>query len=353
LPAILKILGPIATAVVALSTVVVLLDWFGIADTLGEEAERNRTQRLPGEFLYLDQERSDAFLGQLQNGLAPTETRTAKIARKREAKIGGSETAQLGGSVEESEEAVSTISPKAADRAYVLHGRLAEDFKREAGVLSQEAVGGQEGKYAELDTDQSFDQVLDEMSALNEGDFVRIDNARLRLPTYTLALGKLAHAELFRSPGQRKRRLRVSRRDLSTFAIRRQKALEAYVTSFGEDPRLPFRLDVSRPKADSKPATPDQLSVFLPGRYSSLVDAPSLLTGRVTILGKVIRKVDGKEPTYYDAETAVTYERAVKGARRGVRRILAVPKGTGREVVQASATASPPALVVVPVVIYK
>jgi hypothetical protein len=93
--------------------------------------------------------------------------------------------------------------------------------------------------------------------------------------------------------------------------------------------------------------------VFLPGRYSSLVDAPSLLTGRVTILGKVIRKVDGKEPTYYDAETAVTYERAVKGARRGVRRILAVPKGTGREVVQASATASPPALVVVPVVIYK
>ena len=337
----IKLVGLVVTVLVVVATVVVLLDWWGIADTLGEESEKSRTQRLPAEFLYLDQERADAYLGQLERGLAPSETRTETTARKREAKIGGADTAQLGGSVDESEEVVSTVSPKAADRFHLLEDRLATDFGK-----------GREGKYAPLDLDKTR-HLSTETARLNEGDFVRLDHAQIRLPTYTLALKKLAHGTQFRSPGQQKAGLRVSSRQLAGFAIRRQRALDSYVTSFGEDPRLPFRLEIAGLDATGKPATPRRLSVFLPVRYSSLVDAPSLLTGRVTVIGKVIRKLNGTDPPYFDTETAAAYERATKGARAGVHRILAVPPGEEREVVQASATASAPALVVVPVAIYK
>jgi hypothetical protein len=59
---------------VLFATGVVLLELAGVIDVLDEDQGAPlQAQRLPAEFLYLDDERVDAYLGQLRGGLAPSE----------------------------------------------------------------------------------------------------------------------------------------------------------------------------------------------------------------------------------------------------------------------------------------
>ena len=115
--------------------------------------------------------------------------------------------------------------------------------------------------------------------------------------------------------------------------------------SFGADPRLPFRLEIGH--------SGRLCTIFMPARYSKLVESPSLLTGRVTVVGKVVRSLTGESKIYFDVETAARYGRAVVRAEPAVKDVLALRGVAAREVVHASARVSSPALVILPIAIYK
>jgi hypothetical protein len=91
-------------------------------------------------------------------------------------------------------------------------------------------------------------------------------------------------------------------------------------------------------------------------QYSKLTRAPSLLTGRVTVVGKVVRvlsdRSDGTD-RYFDVEGAVTYGRAVRRAAQPVRQALRLRGAVGRDAVRQASMVQYAGLVVLPIAIFK
>jgi hypothetical protein len=82
-----------------------------------------------------------------------------------------------------------------------------------------------------------------------------------------------------------------------------------------------------------------------------LTEAQSLLTGSITIVGKVVRRLTkGSSPRYFDVEPAVIYARAARNADEAVKVTLGLDRG---RVVNASAIVDYPGLVVLPLAMYK
>jgi hypothetical protein len=50
----------------------------------------------------------------------------------------------------------------------------------------------------------------------------------------------------------------------------------------------------------------------LPARYFKVFDAPSMLTGPITIVGKVVRRLTRMERTYFHVDTAGTCTQTVR-----------------------------------------
>lgn len=329
------VLSVVVKAAVLFASAVVLLQLLGVIDAfdVDDSADPQRAQRLPAEFLYLDDERVDAYLGQLRGGLAPSERQSLSVTETRNAELGLEQVVQVGGSIQQQRVVERRIFSRAADRYYVLEAELAVRFAdaEKVGLRFRDLVAtphgcGQIAKSAEV----------------RPGQIVRILGAHLRVPTYTLALAKVAHASQYVAPGQPDGG--VSPEALSRLAERRQSGLRSFVESFGPDPRLPFRLEIAH--------SGRRCTIFLPVRYSKLAEAPSLLTGRVTVVGKIVRiLLDGRNE-YFDVETAARYGRAVLGAGPRVKKVLALPSNAA-DVVNASARVTAPALVVLPLAIYK
>jgi hypothetical protein len=325
-----------ALAVAAIAAFLFFLDFFGLVEGFGEEEEPVAAgpptgHRPPGEHLYLDDERVDAYLSQLRGGLAPSERQQVSVTRSRNAQLALQQVVQVGASVEEQQLVERTVSSRAADRFYLLEAELLARFGKsdKPGLVFRRvrAIG------------IGCRQI--ERGMVRSGQIVRITGAHLRVPTYALALAKVAHAAQFRTPSQEP----VSPEDLSELAEKRQAGLQRFVEGFGTDPRLPFRVVI--------PHRRGECAVFIPARYSKLVDAPSLLTGQVTVMGKVVRTLTGDTKEYFDVETAARYGRAAVEADRPVQRVLELDDGDPRELVNYSARVSAPALVVLPLAIYK
>jgi hypothetical protein len=241
---------------------------------------------------------------------------------------------QVGASVEEQQVVERTVSSRAADRFYLLEAELIARFgeAEQPGLRFRRVRANAQGCRAIA------------RSAIKSGQIVRITGAHLRVPTYALALAKVAHAAQFLAePPQYER---VLPEELSKLAETNQGALGRYVADFGPDPRLPFRVVIETRRRTC--------TVFLPARYSKLVEAPSLLTGHVTVVGKVVRTLGGEGKEYFDVESAARYGRAVLRAAPEVHRVLELGDvAAAREVVNASARVRAPALVVLPLAIYK
>ncbi len=322
----------------ALAAIVIFLfflDFFGIFEGFGEEDEPESLvtpagHRLPGEHLYLDDERVDAYLGQLRGGLAPSERQQVSVTRSRNAELALQQVVQVGASVEEQQLVERTVSSRAADRFYLLEAELMSRFGQ------SEHVGF---RYRRVRANAEGCRQIRRGAVIRPGQIIRITGAHLRVPTYALALAKVAHAAQFLASHQADR---VSPEALSQLAELRQASLQRFVAGFGTDPRLPFRLEVG-----------SNCAIFLPARYSKLVDAPSLLTGQVTVVGKVVRTLAGEGKTYFDVETAARYGRAVQDADPAIQHVLGFAGADSREVVNESARVGAPALVVLPLAIYK
>jgi hypothetical protein len=327
-----------AKVAVAVGVVLVFLQFFGVVDGFDDDdsdpSVSEQSHRLPGEHLYLDDERVDAYLGQLRGGLAPSERQSVSVTRSRNAQLDLQQVVQVGASVEEQRVVERTVSSRAADRFYLLEAELASRFGK------SEHVGF---RFRRVRANAQGCREIAGGRVIKSGQIIRITGAHLQVPTYALALAKVAHASQFMAPQQAER---VTPEALSALAERSQASLGRFVDSFGPDPRLPLRLAIRR--GDRMICT-----VFLPARYSKLVDAPSLLTGQVTVVGKVVRTLSGEGKEYFDVETAARYGRAVLGADQAVQEVLALGGEAAREVVNASARVSSPALVVLPLAIYK
>jgi hypothetical protein len=320
-------------AVVFLAAVV-LLQLVGVVDIFEDDdsdpVTEPVTHRLPGEHLYLDDERVDAYLGQLRGGLADTEQQSVSVKRTRNAQLALQQVVQVGASVEEQQVVERTVSSRAADRFYILEAELKSRFGE------SEHVGF---RFRRVRANAQGCRQIARGAVIKPGQIIRITGAHLRVPTYALALAKVAHAAQFLASHQADR---VAPEALSQLAERRQESLGRFVKGFGQDPRLPFRLHIG-----------ESCTVFLPARYSKLVDAPSLLTGQVTVVGKVVRTLAGEGKTYFDVETAARYGRAVQDADTEIQEVLGLSGADARELVNESARVGAPALVVVPLAIYK
>jgi hypothetical protein len=322
-------------AVAAIAGFLFFLDFFGIVEGFGEDDEPESpvapaAHRLPGEHLYLDDERVDAYLGQLRGGLAPSERQQVSVKRTRNAELALQQVVQVGASVEEQQVVERTVSSRAADRFYLLEAELMSRFGESEHVAF---------RFRRVRSNAEGCRQIRRGAVIRSGQIIRITGAHLRVPTYALALAKVAHAAQFLASHQLEG---VSPEALSQLAERRQGSLVRFVEGFGTDPRLPFRIQVGA-----------GCTIFLPALYSKLIDAPALLTGQVTVVGKVVRTLEGEGKTYFDVETAARYGRAVQDADRAVQDVLGLSGSDAREVVNESARVGAPALVVLPLAIYK
>lgn len=136
----------------------------------------------PAEFAYLDSARVLAYLGQIEGGLAATQTRTLSAKTTTKASITAKEVAAAEASSDRLRGSSETVTLTEADRFYTL-----------LRILRQDQGGG--GAFRTLvDIDaaitekNSVDDVRSSLSNVDEGDFVRIRNALLFVPTYAAVL---------------------------------------------------------------------------------------------------------------------------------------------------------------------
>jgi hypothetical protein len=322
-------------AAVALVWLIVVLDLFGVLDIFGDEQiEPSSASRLPAEFLYLDDERVDAYLGQLRGGLSPTEQRSIRLTERHQAEAGLDQVVQLGGSTEREELINRSVETNAADRFFLLESELGARFTEVDDVRL---------RFKSILAPGDACSEIRRLEEIKEGQILRILGANLRVPTYALALAKVAHADQFRHPDQDE----VSPQQLARLAREGQRGLRQLVESLRADPRLPLWLQI-HPKQPKKGC-----QVFMPAQYSKVIDAPSMLTGPVTIVGKVVRRLTNEEETYFDVDTAVRWDRALRRSAPRVRRVLGLDEVGIRTVVNYSATVEFPGLVLLPLAIYK
>ncbi len=325
----LEIAWAVVRAGVLLVSLIVALDLVGVLNVFGDEQiEPSSSSRLPEEFLYLDDERVDAYLGQLRGGLSPTEQRSLSLTKKIDARLGAEPVVQVGGTTEKTESIERTVFLRAADRFFQLESEL-EDRYTDVGVGLE---------FMSIEARSTACPEIERLERIKEGQILRILGANLRVPTYALALAKVAHADQFHTDYQEE----VSPQDLAQFAREGQRGLKRFVKSLGADPQLPFWV---QPRKGCE--------VFMPARYSKVNDAPSMLTGPVTIVGKVVRRLTRRERTYFDVDTAVRWVRALKESAPGVRRTLGLTRRGIRQMVNSTATVEYPGLVLLPLAIYK
>jgi hypothetical protein len=311
---------------------------------------------VPGEYLYLDSDRVDAYLGQISNGLSGSEKRSATETLKREATGGASDVITLGATAEQTATTEATVTPTATDRFYTLLGRLRREFKDDLSTV---------------DPTKPFDEFKETVSPVEEGDFIQIDNGRLVVPTYALPLPKIQFAARTRITRKVKKRpvpqRRVTRRALTRLISRHPHQINRYLAPLGADPRIPAVVFAQRLSDPKHPFT-----FFVPLSYAQITDAPALLSGSITIVGKVIRKLeeppaegsdasedndveDFRDPVYYDVEAASQFTAALKRSTRTIRYTLHLPRGKVRPegLIDPSVTVKPPGMVVLPIAIYK
>jgi hypothetical protein len=326
-----QVLWKVLQAAVLVVTLVVALDIFGVLDVFGDDGlEPRSSSKLPGEYLYLDEERVDAYLGQLRGGLSATERQSVSLTEDRSATV-GVDPVQIGASVARKEVTERTVSSQAADRFFELESELESRFADADNPYV---------RFMDMEAAKNACAEIKRLVNIKEGQIIRITGANLRVPTYALALAKVAHADQFLHDDQD----RVPSKRLTRLALESQPGLKRFVDRLGADPLLPFRLKIKQ-----RP----QCEVFMPARYLAVKNAPSLLTGPVTIVGKVVRRLTRKEDTYFDVDTAVRYERALEKSGPGVMRTLGLDELGIRKVVNNSATIRYPGLVLLPLAIYK
>jgi hypothetical protein len=256
----------------------------------------------PPEYVYLDNARVLAYLSQIEGGLTSSEKVSEQVERQRSGGIAASGI-QVGGSVSQQQFVERVVTPTATTRFYRLLDRL-----------------GAKSYLHTVDVGHGLRPAAKELRDVPEGDFVRVRNCRVRLPTYAqMALAIRASTgpiSAFRAyvntdgSAYATQEALVNAREMGkkvkigmgTFAeihklpgARLTEASARFAAAVGRRPRVALasctgRLDY----------VPRGLDLLFPIDLGALNDDPSVLAGPVTIAGKVLRQVRTKSDEYVD-----------------------------------------------------
>jgi hypothetical protein len=248
--------------------------------------------RKPYEYLYLDSGRVDSFLGELDEGQVHTvsrqETESSNASLGFQLDTVGSATATQGRQLTVS----AVVTKTEADNFYSLLEQL------EHGSLTT--------------VDASSPRLPSDLSpsAVPVGSMVRIKDAFLRLPPYLSPYPLLRYARF------ETRSAAFGKPSLSAYSLSRytagpaaERARIAFIRKVGPNPRLPFSIE----RAD--------VTIVIPARFANLTGDASLLSARLTVVGKVAFNV---EEGFGDGASEDTYLPALLHAPPALLRELGV-----------------------------
>jgi hypothetical protein len=310
----------------------------------------------PAEYLYLDSDRVLAYLGQIDGGLPTTAKRTSMQMTSQSGTLKGGLIAEVTGSAERQTSIEETVTPAATDRFYDLLQKLRNGAATRAGRrypwLSE--------MNAMLGSDADAAKAYDGLARLREGDFVRLENAHLFLPRYAALAPRARYARAY-APGDLLRR--PAPLDIAAPA-RQDRDVKRYLRSLGADPVLPFVVPSLWTSTGLRSVSAP--TFLVPARYSALLDNARLVSGNLSIVGKVIyigrRNADrpdcaasdaSSKCSYLDRQTVATFAPALARARHSVLELLRMSRGEIAPDVIKSVRFKAPFVVILPVAIYQ
>lgn len=316
-------------------------------------------ERSPREFLYLDNARTEAYLSQIQGG---NET-LQKISRSTTGKVGGE--VSLGTVVKVTGEAGSqdaverNVTPTASSnfqglisrlrqvnllftvhdsRAAVLRAAAAAATPIPSGDETPDAAARAAAATATTATSTCPAHLLpsgptvfaEHWCQVKEGDVVGFA-AKLRQPSFVRLYLALLHAP-------------------KGSWLRRQGA--SLLRAIGEHPRLPLVAEARIRRAGQAPREASILRIVLPVQSALLTAEPSLLSPRVKVVGKVVRRLDD-DPAYQDIAFYRRFVPALRLTPRKVRQHLNTSERQLREDLRRYRSLEHPAAVVLPLAIFQ
>jgi hypothetical protein len=315
----------------------------------------------PPDYLYIDNDRVLSYLGQIEIGLASQEKRTSAASRAFEFSAGaqgasGTKSQQTSQSVE------VEVKPTTADRFYQLLPLLIEGRSKNPDRPWIHDLNGEAREHYNIAKHASG------LCRVHEGDFVRIENAHLFLPPYAAILQKVRYAQRVVKPQlplanqgeQATPRPHTNAAAASTL----QPAIKAYQRRLGSNPRLPFLVPTIVPSSNE---TMRRVVFFIPVRYRWIAEEPSLLSGSLTVVGKVTfrdlrlpgRNICGRQtsaesrPHYFDQQTLLAFGPALQAAPDQLLASVGLERKNLLPTIRDSATFDAPVMVIVPLAIYQ
>jgi hypothetical protein len=366
-----------AVTIVALGVgiaVGVIVAYQTLSDEDDDVLELPAADEPPLEYVYLDSARVLAYLGQIERGLATTETRTLSEKRAGSVGVSGDNFVEVSKSVERQRESQQVVTQTEADRFFTFLRILrAEDTTRPLSEID-----------ARLTKTNTFEVVRAKLGRLREGDFVRIRGAQLSLPAFAAVYPRVRHV-----PFYKRGELRPPLQPLyAPISNRERKDVIRYRRRLETNPRLPFivpTINTIGPQGEEadqgerKSAKPEgqlnkksgaaaartsQVATFIvPVRYAGLTTESGLLAGNVSMVGKVVYKdprlpsevseEDRVPPYYLDRQALATFGQALKRAPVTLLEDLGIPRASVGRRLKTALRIPSPVVLVVPLAIYQ
>jgi hypothetical protein len=162
-----------------------------------------------------------------------------------------------------------------------------------------------------------------EITCIGVGNFVRIKNAQLFLPPFAQALPQVQSTTAFYGALPAERTSFTSPTQLASDKFRA--ALAKYVKLVGHNPRMPFVAAAYGAKGElgGEGVRGRSVTFFVPAELQGLAHEPSLFSGSVTVVGKIVYAAEQGAP-YIDYPSVATFGRALLKAPTRFRTSLGV-----------------------------
>lgn len=312
----------------------------------------------PPDYAYLDNPRVALYLGQLEGGLATSEQLTQQLTRSGNAGVsaGG---LSLGGSVGSTATAERIVTPTATARFYQLLDLL-----------------GKDGYLHSVDMAQSPQQLGRDFAGVPEGSFVQLRNCTVSLPSYVQYLQAVhspgfnwsdplgvsgsttnpATAPIWASEEAKALAGRIhvlTGASSGTYPVgmvrRIDDAVHALVKTVGPDPRVPM----ATCDGNAHVAKPRGVDLLFPMQLSNFTPEPGLISGPVTVVGKLVLAIRKKGADYVDNESLTTFTKGLMRLDSAERNSTGDGSLSYLDELYADAVVLPPGAVVIPIAIYR
>jgi hypothetical protein len=313
----------------------------------------------PPDYAYLDTAQVALYLGQLEGGIATSEQLSQQLTQNRSAgvSVGGN---TLGGSTGSQSTAERVVTPTATARFYQLLDLL-----------------GRDGYLHTINAAASPAKLVKTFASVRQGSFVKLQNCKLLLPQFVtleeLSRSSKAHVsplalyltathstaatngsgatwydelQAAKAAASTAKKMSATSGGEAAESVQQARQLERGIRALdkvGTDPRVP--LASCDGKVDYRPHGVDLL---FPIRLANLSSEQSLLAGRVTLVGKVVRTVRNGHQDYVDNASFTTFS----GPTQQIQDATNGDPGMWDEL-DADAVVLSPGAVILPIAIYK